>query len=45
MSYKGVIIEESLDNTAVLSKVKIIKTKNTPRQTPKKNLQGVQYTK
>ena len=30
MNYKGVIIEESLDNKAVLNKVKIIKTKVSP---------------
>ena len=30
MNYRGVIIEESLDNTAVLSNVKIIKTKISP---------------
>ena len=30
MNYKGVIIEESLDNTAVLNNVKIIKTKISP---------------
>jgi len=30
MNYKGVIIEESLDNKAVLDKIKIIKTKISP---------------
>ncbi|MFA6257389.1 MAG: hypothetical protein WC671_00030 [Candidatus Paceibacterota bacterium] len=30
MNYKGVIIEESLDNKEVLGKVKIIKTKISP---------------
>lgn len=30
MNYQGVIIEESLDNKAVLSEVKIIKTKVSP---------------
>ena len=30
MNYQGVIIEESLDNAAVLDKVKIIKTKISP---------------
>ena len=30
MNFQGVIIEESLDNTAVLNNVKIIKTKISP---------------
>ena len=30
MNYQGVIIEESLDNKAVLSEVKIVKTKISP---------------